>query len=78
MIWYLLYLKISLTKIKKGFEMNTIKKDKLVLLLTKLDTIAKRLDDRLVKGLAQSNDVRNTIKDIRHLRAEIQELISTE
>tara|TARA_R110000851_G_scaffold37986_4_gene97753 strand:+ start:10882 stop:11058 length:177 start_codon:yes stop_codon:yes gene_type:complete len=58
--------------------MNTSKKDKVNLLLTKLDTIAKRLDDRLLKGLAQSNDVRKSIQDIRFLRSEIQELISTE
>ena len=58
--------------------MNTSKKDKVNLLLTKLDTIAKRLDDRLLKGLAQSNDVRKSIQDIRFLREQIQELISTE
>ncbi len=44
----------------------------------KLDAVAKRLDDRLVKGLTQSNEVRIVIRDIRHLRNEIQELISTE
>ncbi len=58
--------------------MNANKKDKLILLLGKLDAVAKRLDDRLVKGLTQSNEVRNVIRDIRHLRNEIQELISTE
>ena len=58
--------------------MNVNKKDKLMLLLDKLDTVAKRLDDRLVKGLTQSNEVRRVIQDIRHLRNEIQELISTE
>jgi|TARA_Y100000310_G_scaffold308613_1_gene351910 hypothetical protein len=58
--------------------MNANKKDKLILLLGKLDAVAKRLDDRLVKGLTQSNEVRIVIRDIRHLRNEIQELISTE
>ena len=58
--------------------MNANKKDKLMLLLGKLDAVAKRLDDRLVKGISQSNEVRIVIRDIRHLRDEIQELISTE
>ena len=58
--------------------MNENKKDKLMLLLAKQDTVAKRLDARLVKGLSQSNEVRIVIRDIRHLRNEIQELISTE
>ena len=58
--------------------MNANKKDKLILLLGKLDAVAKRLDDRIVKGLSQSNEVRIVIRDIRHLRDEIQELISTE
>ena len=58
--------------------MRLIVREKVENLLQKIEVLNTRLDDRVVKGTATAQDVRNVAKETISLSKKINEYISTE
>ena len=58
--------------------MRTIVKGKVDILLTKIEVLNKRLDDKIVKGIASTNDVRDVISESTKLLEQVKNYISVE
>ena len=58
--------------------MRTIVKGKVDILLTKIEVLNKRLDDKIVKGIASTNDVRDVISETTKLLEQVKNYISVE
>ena len=58
--------------------MRPILKEKVDILLTKIEVLNKRLDDKIVKGIASTNDVRDVISETTKLLEQVKNYISVE
>ena len=58
--------------------MRTIVKGKVDILLTKIEVLNKRLDDKIVKGIASPNEVRDIIAETIKLTNQVKNYISVE
>ena len=58
--------------------MRPIIKEKVDILLTKIEVLNKRLDDKIVKGIASTNDVRDVISESTKLLEQVKNYISVE
>ena len=58
--------------------MRPILKEKVDILLTKIEVLNKRLDDKIVKGIASTNDVRDVISESTKLLEQVKNYISVE
>ena len=58
--------------------MRPIIKEKVDILLTKIEVLNKRLDDKIVKGIASTNDVRDVISETTKLLEQVKNYISVE
>ena len=58
--------------------MRPIIKEKVDILLTKIEVLNKRLDDKIVKGIASTNDVRDVISETTKLLEQVKNYISLE
>ncbi len=58
--------------------MRPIVKEKVEMLLKKIEVLNNRLDDKIVKGIATSQDVRGIIAETIKLSEQIKEFVSVE
>ena len=58
--------------------MRPIIKEKVDILLTKIEVLNKRLDDKIVKGIASTNDVRDVLSESTKVLEQVNNYISGE